>query len=543
MASPIIMRELRVEARDPSQFAIRVLSALAVAGIFVFLLKDDPDASASLGVRLFASIHTLALLGICLIGPILTADSLSREKREGTLCLLFPTMLTAQQVVLGKGFVHIVRALALWFAALPFLAIPFLLGGVSWIDVLSAFTLQACAMLLALSSGLVASSLTKRPVAALLLAEGICWPVVAFFRSVFIQICVLRLGPVLPARAFGAVPNSVSGTSTGFDTGWMNEGGWSEAFRSASAPVLQIWGSILAGMLFLALLVFALFLAVASWRTARTWRETPPTAGQARRRQTWLEPRFWLDRFRQRRALTLDRNPLSWLHQYSASMRTSKLAWCCLILLADSLIMLSRNPWMWFNGPQVWLSILLCLHMVFVAGTGFRRELESGVLELLLITPMPVNEIVLMQLGGFWQKFWLPVFALVTGWQLMVFLDLATPSGFDVPSFVILNFLTLPIIGLAASLRFLHPATICLIGGLLALGLPLFVPELANGFLERVTSLEWPWFFSYFPAPAQNSEPALKLVRLVQVLAALASWFLLDRMLAKRTFSILRSAP
>ena len=102
---------------------------------------------------------------------MLTADSLSRERREGTLPLLFSTSLTARGIVLGKSFVHMVRALTLWLSALPMLIVPFLLGGVTWLDVFSALILQACSLLLALSAGLLASSLTPRLALVLLLAE------------------------------------------------------------------------------------------------------------------------------------------------------------------------------------------------------------------------------------------------------------------------------------------------------------------------------------------------------------------------------------
>ena len=68
----------------------------------------------------------------------MTADCVSREKREGTLGLLFLTPLTVLDVIAGKVAIHALRALTLFLAAMPVLGHPLVFGGVDWRWVLLA---------------------------------------------------------------------------------------------------------------------------------------------------------------------------------------------------------------------------------------------------------------------------------------------------------------------------------------------------------------------------------------------------------------------
>ena len=128
------------------------------------------DSAAQLGGRLFAGLHSLLLVLICLIVPSLAADSIAREKRDGTLGLLFLTPLTAGGIVAGKALALSLRVFTLWLAVVPVLAIPFLTGGVSWLDALTAIDLEFCAAVLCLAAGILASTLAKDRTAAFTLA-------------------------------------------------------------------------------------------------------------------------------------------------------------------------------------------------------------------------------------------------------------------------------------------------------------------------------------------------------------------------------------
>ena len=74
----------------------------------------------------------LAFLGCLFSGVFLTADSLSGEKREGTLGLLFLTDLKGYDVVFGKLIATSLNGFYALLAIFPVLALPLVMGGVTF---------------------------------------------------------------------------------------------------------------------------------------------------------------------------------------------------------------------------------------------------------------------------------------------------------------------------------------------------------------------------------------------------------------------------
>ena len=115
-------------------------------------LGAELDA-AEMGRALFAGLNHTMLITFWVLVPLMTADCISREKREGTLGLLFLTPLTVFDVIAGKAGIHVLRALTLFLAALPILGLPMVLGGVDWRLALVAAVAQANAVLLGIAAG------------------------------------------------------------------------------------------------------------------------------------------------------------------------------------------------------------------------------------------------------------------------------------------------------------------------------------------------------------------------------------------------------
>src|SRR5947207_5740083 len=101
---PVVERELRMAARRRSTYGLRLLVALAAFSLTLWIctLPERGQPPAELGKSLFAVLTVMAFGYCLLIGPFLTTDSISSEKREGTLGLLFLTDLNCFDVVLGK---------------------------------------------------------------------------------------------------------------------------------------------------------------------------------------------------------------------------------------------------------------------------------------------------------------------------------------------------------------------------------------------------------------------------------------------------------
>jgi len=130
---PIVQRELRAATRRKAVFRVRWWTALLaiVVGFVSLGLAAVARPWGGSGNPLF-NIFTGYALGLCLLsGVVLTADSLSEEKREGTLGLLFLTNLKSYEVVLGKFIPSVLIGTYVLFALLPITAIPLLLGGVT----------------------------------------------------------------------------------------------------------------------------------------------------------------------------------------------------------------------------------------------------------------------------------------------------------------------------------------------------------------------------------------------------------------------------
>src|SRR3954453_16146058 len=126
---PIVGRELRVAARRRMTYWIRTGAALIiiVIGTWFFLMMQTA-ATSEIAKTLFGILTGSAVLYSLMSGPRDTADCLSGEKREGTLCLLFLTDLKGYDVVIGKLVASSLNAFYGVLAVVPMLAIPLLMG-------------------------------------------------------------------------------------------------------------------------------------------------------------------------------------------------------------------------------------------------------------------------------------------------------------------------------------------------------------------------------------------------------------------------------
>ena len=101
---PVVDRELRTAARRSKTHWVRLAAATAafVVSAWIALWVAKTQTPVTAGRWLFSCLTILAFGYCLLVGPFITADSISEEKREGTLGLLFLTELRSYDVVLGK---------------------------------------------------------------------------------------------------------------------------------------------------------------------------------------------------------------------------------------------------------------------------------------------------------------------------------------------------------------------------------------------------------------------------------------------------------
>src|SRR5205809_6459013 len=111
-ALPVIVRELRSQARQPLTHWLRLLGGLSVlAAIAVALwtmgaIKAQAgggtvfaNTAETIGTTLFGKMNLFIFVAIWLFVPLLTSHSVSRERREGILIMLYLTKLRSVAIV------------------------------------------------------------------------------------------------------------------------------------------------------------------------------------------------------------------------------------------------------------------------------------------------------------------------------------------------------------------------------------------------------------------------------------------------------------
>jgi ABC-type Na+ efflux pump permease subunit len=485
---PVVQRELREGARRPFNYWLRVGAGAAglLLVVYVTQIQARNVAENMMGLFLFPRLHFLLMGLICLVVPCMTADCIAREKREGTLGLLFLTPLTAGGIVAGKGMAHGLRALTLWISMAPVLAIPFVMGGVGWAEASAAFALEFSTLVICLAAGLLASTLVKGWGAALLLALFLGGCLVAVFCWlacwVFLAQIPSNVNNWEEMKSLGGINILLSGLPLGTGDGpvlnlapsllvnysWIIDRDLSSMGPKFLATANHHWHLTLWASPVAALLLFALVLHFAAWTIERSWRDKIPSARQQSLIRTYCTPLFhrWFAR-RTRRAL--DRNPIAWLQQYSWKARTAKLVLCLAFVLAATVFVRGNtHDYDKFGSTTAhWLVLIIAAGMTFAGINSFAEEKRSGALELILVTPLSVNQIIFGRVLGVWKQF-LPAAVMLAFFDTarlwitgdLKFSWLLDSGGWNflldhLPErlLVVCGFITLPVIALYFTLR------------------------------------------------------------------------------------------
>src|SRR5262245_22724915 len=130
---PVVERELRVAARRSETFWGRTAAAIIGMGIggWYFWTASRFGGTANMGRELFQIVAFGIYVYAALSGVTYSSDSVTEEKREGTLGLLFLTSLRGYDVAIGKMTASSLAAFYRLLAVLPVMAFALLLGGVT----------------------------------------------------------------------------------------------------------------------------------------------------------------------------------------------------------------------------------------------------------------------------------------------------------------------------------------------------------------------------------------------------------------------------
>ncbi len=408
---PVVARELRVGSRRNKTYWLRFAAATAALFVCVWmsLWAARAQPAATVGKSLFSYLSILAFGYCLLVGPFITSDCVSEEKREGTLGLLFLTELNSLDVLLGKWLVTSLSGFYGLLAILPALGIPLLMGGVApgeyWRTALAVVN----AILFSLTAGMCVSTMSREQPKAIL-------------GTVLV---VLGLSGLLPGlalvfeSAFFTRPTSqfpsVALASPAY-TGYL---ALDATYRIA--PRLY-WLSLglVHSLSWLFMLATALMLP-------RTWRDSPQERPGTRR---WLLRFGYTSRWRRLFRSRLDRNPIFAL---AARLRWPHVVfWSLVILVAINVYWLTygyRRNIGSYQFHQYFSHALVFTNRVWITVMACRFFLEArrtGALELFLTTPLPVRTLLRGHGRALWRLFALPVtviallhvFYVVASWRL-----------------------------------------------------------------------------------------------------------------------------
>ncbi|HXP60801.1 MAG TPA: hypothetical protein VN829_09940 [Dongiaceae bacterium] len=512
---PVIERELRAASRQPLTHWLRVLGvgALLLGGAdFGFTQGLGPDR----GWQLFCYLQWVLMAAIWLLVPWLTADCISRERREGTLGLLFLTRLPAREIVVSKGLAHGLRALTLWLAVVPVMTVPFMLGGVGWKEVVLSAAADSSAICWALAIGLVVSAWSKSSTRAHFWATVVA--------SLGASLWAMANGYILLAGIRGVVgrwgwwgmyprPFPAFRMGVGF-AGALRHFSWPGNTRGvAPAPLVLALATVVA----MGLAVLAAAILLAGWHTRRTWQDQPPSPLRIWCRRVFCSPIFFRSWLRRRLQRKLELNPVGWLEQRTWSGRLVMRGWLATIG-AVCLPAVDASFGSSAALPRTMLTWLVAGSMAFSAAGSFRRERESGVMELLLVSPLGERAVIWGRLRALWGQFF-PMLGLLAGFWCLVACFFDETEGVETILLCATTFLAMPVIGLFFSLRCRH-------------FIPAFVATLAIGLLL-------PMLVS---APFETYESGFASIRAcaTQLMLAFAFWVLLQSLLKRRAFPTCR---
>jgi ABC-type transport system involved in multi-copper enzyme maturation permease subunit len=160
--SAIWMREMRQAARLGRTpwviFGLTLSISLLMCSIGGIAASQNASP-ASLGQGLFQAFFSIAYFVVCVVGPAIAANSIASEREGKTWEAVQLTGLHPKDIARGK-FMAAYTTIALYIVALaPVGALPFLFGGVTATDVVTAFAFLFLVAALAVAFGLAMSSL------------------------------------------------------------------------------------------------------------------------------------------------------------------------------------------------------------------------------------------------------------------------------------------------------------------------------------------------------------------------------------------------
>ncbi len=468
---PVVERELRVLARSARVYWSRFFAAQIASGLVAwFWFTFVGGSTANAGQQIFAAL-SIVTFGYCLIvGIFLTADSISEEKRDGTLGLLFLTDLSGIDVAFGKLASNSLQAVYNLMAIFPVMTIPLLLGGLTGQEIFRMSLTLLATLLFSLTVGLLVSTWSKHDRKAQAGTFSILIGITGGLPLLYL---------FLKQQYYLRLPEYLCSVSPGYTIAYAFDSGWSKN------P--QVFWISLASVLCLSFIAFL----VSAFLIRRVWQDRPKAARGGFREaiRRWKRGSAEV-RGRHREAL-LRSNPYYWLSARDR-LKPYYVLWflggCAVFWLVlwhyNRRDMLEQEA---FLATALLVQTALKVWMASEAGRQFFDDRKNNALELTLSTPLPVREILEGEFLALFRQFG-PAVAIVLVFDVLGMI-VAARRGFGADSEWLLTWVASIVVFL------LDAATLAVLGMWLGLTAKRFSRAMARN-LFLVLILPWIIFFA-----------------------------------------------
>ena len=408
---PVVLREMSVLARRKVTYWSRTVTGLLALLVLLWLMLVSRAhvSYATMGSSLFLVLSSICFAFTVLAGMQATSDSVSEEKREGTLGLLFLTDLKGFDVIGGKLAATSLSSVLGLMGVIPMLSLALLLGGVTFQQFALVALVLGNTLFLSLSLGVFVSTLSENERKAMM--------------GTFVGLLVLVVGPGVVAYflrdAFGNL-EEITSLSPLYAFRTLHN-------RARIAPMVPsyFWVSLA----FNHVLAW-IFLLLAGWILPRSVNSVPSRRAN---RISEITQNFVYGRKedrRKHRAELLDRNAFLWLA--SRERVKPKYAWGVIAFFVGFHIWIGfQFPNMVFDAPVVAV-VMFLLHFIFKVWAASEvcsrliQDRRSGALELLLSTPLSVKQIADGQTKALGRLFLKPIFFIISLEIFLMFVGFRT---------------------------------------------------------------------------------------------------------------------
>lgn len=181
--NPIVKKDLQVAARSMriswGLFAYEALLTMAFLLALVIIQSESNYFYSSDSniynylVYLFPVVAVVQVCIVALIVPIITASSISGEKERQTFDIMLTTCMSPFSIVLGKVTSAVIRILFFVVGSMPIMALSFVVGGMSWGNLLLFVLAVILLSVFSGSIGILCSAFCRKSITAVIMSFAI----------------------------------------------------------------------------------------------------------------------------------------------------------------------------------------------------------------------------------------------------------------------------------------------------------------------------------------------------------------------------------